>query len=122
MIPKNFPLLPYSLTNEQWETVVENWADWAEAQIEAFQQHMKDNKFPSMREMSPDQRFAYYVTMTDPQDFQLLQQPDYIEKYRKGLYPILKSPRWQTLMSIPDLFQEVRSDFLSLYRRRVGAA
>lgn len=122
MIPKNFPLLPYSLTNEQWETVVENWADWAEAQIEAFQQHMKDNKFPSMREMSPDQRFAYYVTMTDPLDFQLLQQPDYIDKYRKGLYPILKSPRWQTLMSIPDLFQEVRSDFLSLYRRRVGAA
>lgn len=119
MILTGFKRLPFSMTPEKREEISKRVAQRIAERMDKAVKMILDGNFPTMRDMPPDQRLLTYVQMTVPNDFQLLLIPDYLELQRQGLLPVLESPRWQEMMSIPDLFTEVRADFLNLYRSKV---
>ena len=81
-----------------------------------------DQTMPGLRKLSAGESFARMVIGTQPADFPLLQDEEYVEHYRLGLVPPPVSPLWLNLLSIPSLFKEQQRNFLRWYRQRVTDA
>ena len=74
-----------------------------------------DDVFVGQTKLSSRQRFARAVMLTDPADFDSLQDEDYLKKLKKGLAPPLVSPFWRQLLAFPEEFSKERRAFLSKY-------
>lgn len=114
--PLGFTLSP-ELDNEIMERVADEISDGLYPDI--------DRAFPGAQVVTFDlppapERLAIYTRQTDPQDFPMLMDKDYVKKYREGLYPQPVSPFWNTLLSLPQDFDDVRGDFEKVYRELVG--
>jgi hypothetical protein len=115
--PLGFTLSP-ELDNEIMNRVADEISDGLYPDI--------DRAFPGAQVVTfelPEkpERLAIYTKETDPQDFPMLQDPDYVKKYREGVYPQPVSPFWNTLLSLPADFDDVRNDFMQVYKELTGA-
>ena len=115
----NFPRLPFSLTADQMNEAAMMAGDNLVDFVETLTAHLKDSGVVTMKDMTPQQQFQTFVQMTDPRDFQFLMDPDYWDKMKAGLAPVLVSPRWATMLSWDDLFRDVQSDFRRIMRARI---
>lgn len=114
--PLGFTLSP-DLDNEIMNRVADEIADGLYPDI--------DRAFPGARVVTFDlppkpERLGIYTEKTSVNDFPMLKDPDYLKKYKQGLYPQPESPFWNTLLSLPDDFDDVLKDFQSVYKELVG--
>lgn len=115
--------LPFVLTADTENEIMEREAKALAKELEEdLERAFPDFLLPTMVEPSAERRLAHYVSRTAQEDWPLLQDPDYIDKYHAGLLPALISPLWANLVAIPFIWKKARADFLSLYRDRVEKA
>jgi hypothetical protein len=112
--------LPYTLTAEQRNDISERVQDYMVQRLKDAVERFNENGLPTMKDLPAEKRLMHYVMITDRADFQFIEAwSDWPERIRAGLAPVPRSPRWQALASVPDLFRDVRSDMLSLLKRKV---
>lgn len=87
------------------------------AELKTLYDWVKDN-VPMLKGMDEEGRFAHYYAMTDAFDLSLLLLDDYPSMLEQGLAPQMHHPRWQIIASMPDLWADSRSDFVSGLKRR----
>ena len=77
-----------------------------------------DDVFPGTQPLPAGQRLQHYlISTTAISDMALLAMPDYIDLYKQGQVPPPQSPFWLNALSIPDQFQALQRDFITLARR-----
>ena len=82
---------------------------------------LPDGIFPSLTKItSRREKLADYLVFTDPADLPLLADPQYLDRYRAGLALAPVSPRWQSIISLPEQFKQMRREFLSLLESQYG--
>jgi hypothetical protein len=100
--------------------------DILKRELENAIQHAQDNvekAFPEGLPMmdkpaEPEVRFERYVMVTAPEDYVLLEQDDYVAKFKRGEVPPHLSPFWKGLMLFPDMYSAMRTDFRRLLKDR----
>jgi hypothetical protein len=112
--------LPYTLTADQRNEISERVQDYMVQRLKDAVERFNENGLPTMKDLPAEKRLMHYVMITDRADFQFIEAwADWPERIRAGLAPVPRSPRWQALASVPDLYRDVRSDFLSVLKRKV---
>lgn len=112
--------LPYTLTAEKRNEISERVQEYMAQRVKDAIDRFNENGLPTMRSLPPDKRLLHYVMITAREDYPFIAAyPDWPERIREGLAPVPKSPRWQALASVPDLYKDVRSDFISVLRQKV---
>lgn len=105
--PVTFPLAA-DTENEIMEQVAEQIKEEIWADIEnAF----PDFRLPTSKQATSKARLARYTKETLPVDYPLIRDLQYLKKYKQKLVPLLQSPFWLDLMTIPPVFEFVQADF-----------
>ena len=95
------------------------WSEASDLNIEEFDRYCRqllDLGWLVWSKQPPRKRIAFYTSITDPLDMQLVLDADYRKKHEAGLAPGLVSPTWQKYWMIPMLYDHYSSDFRSLLR------
>ena len=77
-----------------------------------------DKVFPGLKPPSSTQQNYQRVLKTQPQDMQLLSNPNYLAEFIQGLQPGLASPYWQNFTTTPDAFKDRQNSFMDFLQRR----
>ena len=108
--PITFPL-PADVENEIMEETAERIKNEVWADIEkAFPEF----RLPTSKQATAQKRLDYYTAQIAEVDYPLFRDPQYLKKYKAGVYPILQSPFLLDLMTIPPVFLFVQKDFIRL--------
>ena len=114
-------VLPAADENALLDQVTKEIGDEFTADIErAFPDYL----MPAMQSLGPRERLARYVLLTAPENFDLIMDEDYVEKFQQGLVlpPVPDDLDWLGILSLPDLWKETAADFRRLHRARVENA
>ena len=109
--------LPVAVSQEVSELNSKQIAEELVADLKEIYEWTKEN-VPMLKDMSPDMRFAHYMDLTSPGDMQLMLLDNYLELVKMGAAPVMENPRWQAIMTIPEIFEDVRADFIHLLKAR----
>lgn len=72
------------------------------------------DQLPGTAKGTPEFRRQYYAGITGEFDRPLLLDDNYLAKLRDGLAPLPMSPFWRQLTVFPDIYNEIRRDYMSL--------
>jgi hypothetical protein len=79
------------------------------------------DQLPFMEKPTARERFARYVTATDPADRAILFNDNYLEQLKTGEAVLPVSDFWRNALTVPSVFEELRKDFVRLYDQMMKA-
>lgn len=116
-----FKPIPFQLSPERENQILSQVAhDLANEINPDILRAYPDYQAPTTTLPASKDRLAAYTVQTQPEDFPLLHDPQYMEKYKQGIYPQPVSPFWNGLLGLPPVFSHVQRDFIHVYKSLVG--
>lgn len=117
-LPPDAPLhLSQEAKNEGLRNVAKRIAKRLEDKIEKV---LEDEGFGAgFYNKPPHDELATFLQVTLPAERPYLEDREYYEKYKAGIYPPLLSPYWGALLGIPKAFKLRQRRFRELYKNQV---
>ena len=112
----NFPVqqrLNFTLSKEKERAILDREVDRAIKHSQETVGKVFPDGLPHMdKPGTPEERLLRYQKVTYEEDKPLLAINGYIAKFKRGELPPLLSPFWQALVLFPDLYNEMRKDYM----------
>ena len=105
--------LQFTLSHKTEKAIIDRELDDAIQRV----QQVVDSAFPDGLPVmdkpgTPEERLLRYQKVTYEEDKPLLAINGYIAKFKRSEQPPLLSPFWQALVLFPDLYEEMRKDYM----------
>ncbi len=120
MIPAPAQRLNFVLSPERENEILERVLDEEIKRIDDdLDRAFPDDMLPTMQPLPSEERYQRYLSLTPESDAIMLQHDSYLSDLAAGIAPPPFSQFWRQLLTFPDIFTEVRKDFVQL-RKKYG--
>jgi hypothetical protein len=120
MIPQPVQRLNFVLSAEQENLILERVLDEEIKRIDDdLERAFPKDMLPTMEPLPPQERYQRYLSLTPESDAIMLGHDSYLNDLAAGMAPPPFSAFWQQLLTFPDIFSEVRKDWVNL-RKKYG--
>lgn len=112
--------LPVNLPGERQTELIEETVGELVKEFEDWIDNVySDGILPGLKPLGAKERLAGYLNSTDPADYELLIDNDYLMRLQQGLDRPPVSPFWLNSVSSPATYDRMRRDFLHLINQDV---
>jgi hypothetical protein len=117
-IPAPVQRLSFPLSPEVENALMERVLDEEIKRIdEDLDRAFPDDMLPTMEPLPGPDRLQRYLSLTPESDLMMLEHDTYLNDLAAGMAPPPFSMFWQQLLTFPDIFSEVRRDFIALRKK-----